>query len=284
MHAASWQAAPECRAIARNLRSRAVPLMALDVEEFVHYQIANTPVRTYPYPHFYVQPVFPQAFYRRILETMPETEALTPINELGTVGRLDKRTGQITKSPFEPRYLAELSVLEASEQAAFGSGSDTWRSLSAWLLGERFRSLIIGKFMAPIEERFGVDARLVTSVEARFVRDMTDYSIKPHTDTPKKLVSLLFYLPADDSLQALGTSVYVPKDPAFRCDGKKRHPFEQFNKVMTAGFLPNSLFCFLKSDRAFHGVEVIKQPEIERNLLLYNIYLEKVVTPAPRAA
>ena len=258
--------------------------MAFDVEEFVHYQIANTPVRSYPYPHFYVQPVFPEAYYRRVLETMPDTEALTPINEFGTVGRIDKKTGQMVKSPFEPRYLAELPVLEAEEQAAFGSGSDTWHSLSSWLLGERFRNLIIGKFMAPIRARFGADARLVTTVEARFVRDMTDYSIKPHTDTPKKLVSLLFYLPPDDRLQALGTSVYVPKDPAFRCNGENRYPFEQFNKVMTAGFLPNSLFGFLKSDQAFHGVEVIKQPEIERNLLLYNIYLEKVVTQTPRAA
>jgi hypothetical protein len=258
--------------------------MSFDVEEFVHYQIANAAVRGYPYPHFYVQPVFPETYYRRMLETLPDTEALTPINEYGTVGRMDKKTGQLMKSPFEPRYLAELAVLEAEEQATFGSGSDTWRSLSAWLLGERFRKLIIGKFMAGIRARFGAEARLETSVEARFVRDMTEYSIKPHTDTPKKLVSLLFYLPADERLQALGTSVYVPKDKAFRCDGTKRHPFEQFNKVMTAGFLPNSLFGFLKTDQAFHGVEVIKQPEIERNLLLYNIYLEKVVTPAPLAA
>jgi len=257
--------------------------MSFDVEEFVHYQIANTAVRSYPYPHFYVQPVFPDAYYRRMLETLPNTAALTPINELGTVGRIDAKTGQVTKSPFEPRYLAELSVLEAEEAAAFGSSSDTWRSLSAWLLGDRFRDLIIAKFMAGIRARFGAEVRVVTSVEARFVRDMTDYSIKPHTDTPKKLVSLLFYLPADARLQALGTSVYVPKDKTLRCDGKKRHPFEQFNKVMTAGFLPNSLFGFLKTDQAFHGVEVIKQPEIERNLLLYNIYLEKVVTPAPLA-
>lgn len=258
--------------------------MSFDVEEFVHYQIANAPLRKYPYPHFYLQPVFPEAFYRRMLETLPDTEALTPINEFGTVGRIDKSTGQLVKSPFEPRYLAELSVLEVEEEAGFGSASGTWRSLAGWMLGERFRDLIIGKFMPGIRARFGAQAQLVTTVEARFVRDMTDYSIKPHTDTPRKLVSLLFYLPADDALRSLGTSVYVPKDPALRCDGEKRHPFEQFRKVMTAEFLPNSLFAFLKSDQAFHGVEVIKQPEIERNLLLYNIYLEKVVGPAPRAA
>ena len=96
--------------------------MTFDVEEFVHYQIANAPVRAYPYPHFYLQPVFPETFYRRMLETMPDTEALTPINEFGTVGIVDPKTGQRIKSAFEPRYLADLSVLEAEEEGAFGPG------------------------------------------------------------------------------------------------------------------------------------------------------------------
>ena len=112
---------------------------------------------------------------------------------------------------------------------------------------------------------------------------MTDYSIAPHTDKPDKVVSLLFYLPADESLRELGTSLYVPKDPAFRCDGSIRHPFELFRKVTTAPFLPNSLFGFLKTDQAFHGVEVIDRPAVERNLLLYNIYVRKLMRPAPGA-
>ena len=70
-------------------------------------------------------------------------------------------------------------------------------------------------------------------------------------------------IPMRDGVK-LFTSVYVPKDPAFRCDGKKRHPFEQFRKVTTASFLPNSLFAFLKTEQAFHGVEVIKREAIER--------------------
>ena len=258
--------------------------MTFDVEEFVHYQIANAPVRAYPYPHFYLQPVFPETFYRRMLETMPDTEALTPINEFGTVGIVDPKTGQRIKSAFEPRYLADLSVLEAEEEGAFGPDSDTWRSISPWLLGDRFRDLIIGKFVPGIRKRFGTNARLVTRVEARFVRDITDYSIQPHTDTPTKLVSLLFYLPSDESMRSLGTSVYVPKDPTFTSDGRLRHPFEQFRKVMTAGFLPNSLFGFLKTDQAFHGVDVIKAEAVERNLLLYNIYVQKVVTSESEAA
>lgn len=251
--------------------------MSFDVEEYVSYQIANTPLRAHPFPHFYVRPVFPEDFYRRMLDSFPDTEALTPINEFGTVGVFDEQTGQLKKSRFEPRYIAELSTLQVEEEA--GSGGDTWKSLAAWMLGKRFRNLIIDKFVGGIRERFGHDVRLQTEVEARFVRDFTDYSIAPHTDLPAKLVSLLFYLPRDESMRHLGTSLYVPRDPALRCDGKARHAFEDFKKVFTAGFLPNAVLGFLKTDQAFHGVELIKDQKIERNALLYNIYVNKVVAP-----
>jgi len=49
-------------------------------------------------------------------------------------------------------------------------------------------------------------------------------------------------------------------------------------------YLPNALFAFLKTDFSFHGVEPIRERDIERNLLLYNIYLRKVVVPAPAPA
>ena len=48
-------------------------------------------------------------------------------------------------------------------------------------------------------------------------------------------------------------------------------------------FAPNSLFGFLKTDRSFHGVEEIGDQDIERNSLLYNIYVNKVVTRSPHA-
>jgi hypothetical protein len=34
------------------------------VEEHVCYQVANAPIRDYPYPHIYVESVFPPDFYR----------------------------------------------------------------------------------------------------------------------------------------------------------------------------------------------------------------------------
>ena len=255
--------------------------MSFDVEEFVRYQIANAQVRAYPFPHFCVTPVFPDDFYRTLQARLPSTEVLRPIHEYGTVGIADKATGKIT-SAFEPRYIADLAKLEEDEEA--NQRGHLWRDLSSWLLGDAFRDLIIDKFHIGIAERFGEGARLKTDVDGRFVRDFHQYQIHPHTDKPTKLVSLLFYLPADDSLCRHGTVIYRPIDPNFRCDGTTRHSFELFRKVATMSFLPNTLLGFLRTDRSFHGVEEIKDERIERNVLLYNVYVHKVVVPPRREA
>jgi hypothetical protein len=252
-------------------------------EEFVRYQIANAPLRRYPFPHFYVQPAFPEDFYRELLSNLPRTEVLTPIGETGNVGMVEQHTGIRIASPVsEPRYIADLAVLEEDEDAR--QGGHFWRDLSEWLLAAPFRELLIDKFAEGIRGRFGEGVQLSTEVDGRFVRDFNQYLIHPHTDQPKKLVSLLFYLPADDTLRQHGTTLYRPIDREMRCNGTTRHPFELFHKIATMPFLPNALLGFLKTDRSFHGVEEIRGERIERNVLLYNIYVIKSVKTAATAA
>lgn len=146
-----------------------------------------------------------------------------------------------------------------------------WDDFTKVLLGNDFAQVLIDKFRPDFIKRFG-DSELKFGSDTRLVRDFENYQIKPHTDTPLKAISLLFYLPEDASMEHLGTSVFVPKDPDFRCEGQRRHPFEQFEKVYTAPFLPNSVFGFFKTNYSFHGVEPIKAKNIERNVFLYNLY------------
>lgn len=224
-----------------------------DAAQFVGYQIANAQLRPYPFPHFYVSPVLPEGFYDELLRHLPPTEMLQPL--------ADARGA---------RFIGDVAELPGQARGAF---RDFWAGLSDWLLGEPFRDLIMRRFQPYIAKRFRKDVSARLEVEARFVRDFTNYSIGPHTDTPAKLVSLLFYLPADDSLREYGTSLYTPADPNFRCIGTKWHKFSGFRKAMTMEFMPNALFAFFKTDQSFHGVEVVRDEGIERNVLLYNIYV-----------
>ena len=103
------------------------------------------------------------------------------------------------------------------------------------------------------------------------VRDLTNYSIGPHTDAPHRLITMLFYCPEDDSRQHLGTSIYWPNDNDFRCRGGPHYPFNRFRKITTMPYKRNSLFAFFKDERSFHGVEPIPDAQCERDLMLYDV-------------
>lgn len=108
-----------------------------------------------------------------------------------------------------------------------------------------------------------------SNIRTQLCRDFGGYSIGPHTDGRKENMTILFYLPKDDSQPRLGTSVYAPKDRSFTCDGSKHHDFEQFDKLFTVPYVTNSCFGFIRSDNSFHGVE---PSNAERNLIQVSVW------------
>ena len=104
-----------------------------------------------------------------------------------------------------------------------------------------------------------------------YVRDSSDYRLGPHTDSVTKIMSFLFYLPPDESMALLGTSIYAPKQADFRCSRGLHYRFDRFRLVTTMPYLPNSLFGFVRTGNSFHGVEPITATGICRDLLLYDI-------------
>jgi hypothetical protein len=132
--------------------------------------------------------------------------------------------------------------------------------------------LMLAKFAPFLNQRFQGQSGMRFHDEALLVQDTTRYQLGPHTDAPRKVVTLLFYLPPDESQRHLGTSIYLPKDRDFRCPGGPHHPHDRFDRVWTMPFLPNSLFAFFKNDVSFHGVEPVLDAGCRRWLLLYDIY------------
>jgi len=243
--------------------------MSSPAEEYVKYRIANSIVREYPYPHFYVESVFPDEYYWDIRKNLPDNSSFVALPDTGRV-RAD-----LYKERFVlPMREAAISKLPAESQAF-------WRNFASWLLGAAFMDVVIGKFRPFLGERFDLESvKLKLEPESLLVRDRTNYSIGPHTDAPHRLASLLFYLPSTDDHPFLGTSIYRPKNPDFTCEGGPHYPYDQFDRVITMPYKPNALFAFLKTEDSFHGVEPITAPDIERDLLLYDIRIIDVVSKA----
>jgi hypothetical protein len=228
------------------------------------YRIGNAPILPFPFPHIYVRDVFPPDFYADLLRHLPSREAFAP---LSTVRPISSDAYDKTRSVLilEPPSIAKL----AEPYRGF------WERASSMLLGGTLANIVFGKFGQLIQARFQGQPDVEFAHEALLVRDSQNYALGPHTDSPAKVISFLFYLPADDSQSHLGTSIYVPKDGQFTCPGGPHYPFDGFERMLTMPYLPNSLFAFLKTPNSFHGVEPVNDAGVQRNLLLYDVRIRR---------
>jgi hypothetical protein len=238
--------------------------MSANVSLEVLYKIANAQINPYPFPHIYVRDVFPADYYQQLRDNIPPRESFKSLVALKRVSATYPESRQVL--PLTPEDLQGLDE----------PYRDFWREIASWMLGGNFGAIVLPMFSPYLQKRFGDPSKMQFYDEALVVQDYTTYSLGPHTDSPQKVLSMLFYLPPDDSMAHLGTSIYIPKERDFQCPGGPHHSFEKFNRMVTMPYLPNTLFAFLKTPNAFHGVEPIAEPSVRRDLLLYDI---KVQTP-----
>lgn len=233
--------------------------MSSSAELQMLYRIGNAPVNPFPYPHIFVRDVFPADFYAELLRHIPPRDALSPISKVRSVSEAYGKTRSVL-------ILNEEWIGRLPERLR-----GFWAQTAQMLLSGNLGPLLMNKFAQVVESRFAGQTNLEVSDEALLVQDYANYSLGPHTDTPSKVFSLLFYLPADDSQPHLGTSIYVPRDPAFTCPGGPHHQFDGFYRMLTMPYLPNCAFGFVKTPNAFHGVEPVAEGDVQRTLLLYDI-------------
>lgn len=229
--------------------------------------IERAPMRTFPFPHVYVESVFPDDYYAELRRNWPSASRFVTLES----------TGRVPEGAYPERFIMPLTKDKVN--ALSGEGRAFWSDFSQWSLeSSRFLTAAMDKFEPYVRQRFG-DAleSLNFSHEVLVVRDHSNYRLGPHTDSPRKVLSLLFYCPDDDRYSHLGTSMYTPIDPAFRCEGGPHHAFEHFEKVATMDYRPNTLFAFVKTDASFHGVDPIRDADVLRDLILYDIRVETAV-------
>lgn len=236
--------------------------MFSDAEMQLLYKVGNAPINTFPYPHFYINDIFPADFYREIQNNLPDPEAMIPIEQARNLKGYDERF----VLDMTPKSLARLP----DQKREF------WTELNKMLVIKGSVGLsIFNRLLPQIEKRFEGQTGMEFYSEALLVQDITNYKLGPHTDATRKVVTMLFYLPPDESQKHMGTSIYVPKDPEFRCPGGPHYPHDGFKRMHTNPFVPNALFGFLKTDNSFHGVEPVKDPNTRRWLLLYDIFVRE---------
>jgi hypothetical protein len=209
-----------------------------------------------PFPHYCLERVFPDDYYQDLLRNLPASDVYENLYEVTDL-KLDHfrhRDQRDLNDGWTNRLPPDLKPF--------------WDSFNDWFLGPQFAHAVLESFSSQRSSWPEV------SVESQFIRHRPGYFLGPHSDLYTKLVVLLIYLAPDDSAAHLGTSLYRPKDPSFTCHDSKHYAFEDFIRVKTAPYRPNSLLAFMRSDVSFHGLEPLSTAG--RDVIQYVIHDKQV--------
>lgn len=221
-----------------------------------------------PYPHYYLEDVFPNEYYQSMLRCLPGSDVYENLYVVTDL-KLDH---------FRHRDQRDLN--EGWADLLPDDIRSFWAAFNEWFMGPELARTVLHTFAGPMRERFGDERSWPeVSIEAQFIRHRAGYFLGPHSDLYTKLVVLLLYLAPDERLAHLGTSLYRPKAPEFSCPDSKHYSFDDFVRVKTAPYKPNSLLAFMRSDRSFHGVEPLSPADVAagpRDLIQYVLHDKQV--------
>jgi hypothetical protein len=236
------------------------------ITPLIHFieRLRSARVEADPFPHYVLEGVFPEDYYRQLLRHLPGSSIYDNLYEVTDL-KLDH---------FRHRYQRDLN--EGWTSALPEPLQSFWNSFNQWFLSPELAQAVLESFAGPLKPRIGDQSSWpAVSVEAQFIRHRAGYFLGPHSDLYTKLVVLLLYLAPDANNEGLGTSLYRPKIEGFSCPDSKHYPFDDFIRVKTAPYKPNSLLAFVRSDISFHGLEPLTEQDVAtegRDVIQYVIH------------
>lgn len=221
--------------------------------------IENADASDEPFSHLYAENCFPKEVYSRMLSLLPDPADYSPLN-LKVWRRED---GTSTRDRF---FLTEDHLARLPDDRRW-----LWRAVTEAVCHPALKKAVFRQLATDIATRFEISRDEVEELHAfqspRLLRDVEDYTIKPHPDGLQTIVTLQFYLPADLTQEKLGTSIYR-RNTYFGSVRSGR----KFDEVKRFPFRPNSAQAFAvintRERQSWHGVELLNTGAGVRHSLL----------------
>mmetsp|Transcript_18879 Transcript_18879/g.41362 ORF Transcript_18879/g.41362 Transcript_18879/m.41362 type:complete len:670 (-) Transcript_18879:293-2302(-) len=252
------------------LFSRGKMTVSQEVVDFTLEKIRSAKVKHDPYQHVYIPTIFAPTFYRCMLSYLPaENNKTTGMHRLSG-GNGKRFTVQISNDkPYRlgpsPEAAAAVGLSRAFWEA-FSRAFSTPEVAHAWLL--KFQATVAPRMttaraVAPWDPKFNTGGRGSKKYATNYfmqmdlTRDVNGYEVRPHTDSPNKLVTTLYYLPKDNQLAATGTLVLRSDKNRVARSSSGRVKWERggFAVVTRAKFVPNAALAFGPCDASWHAVK-----------------------------
>jgi hypothetical protein len=205
--------------------------------------IEASDVYSLPFPHIFFRNFFPDDFYRELIKKLPEQgyESIAA-NETRMALRLYGENVELVDEDLRHSWRA-VSQMLASKEVENAIRNKLTEGLSIRAIGDKVGS----------PDKLNLVAKPVLYV------DRDGYQIKPHPDARKKVVTMQLYCPADNSQEALGTTLYQAS-----LKGLTNISSYCLEPVKTLPFLPNVGYAFVVL-KAYHSLRKMSwhgRPEV----------------------
>ena len=225
-----------------------VPVTTDELVARIVQRIRAAEIDNVPTANIFMEDMLPVHVYRELLARLPHDSALDPIIHPDAITADGKRT----------RYLLDLTA-ESLERLQ-PEDQPFWEAMIAVFTAPEITRAIVEKYEPALRARFG-DAMPELIAVPILYRDFPGYRIGIHQDTPRKIATMQFYLPEDESQLHLGTT--------FHC-----RTGDSFQRHKTNAFAPNSAYSFVRSEESWHSVDELGPDEKVRNTIALTFYIK----------
>jgi hypothetical protein len=292
---------PEC--------PRAPPVEEQAADDLAHFLqvVGSAPVPQVPFPYAYFCDAFHPAFYRDIVAAFPPTSVMEPAWKLPAAEMKVSVGigvhGSSCLAPTRPVTLTAAFVCGIQRNKSYSSvGSNNhanlrfkmsaydilamqptakWPTLArAKTVWQRLKNVFFSKEVeALLWERFNL-TRKPTFHDFRVQSDHTGYSIGVHPDSPKKILTMMFYVPLSDAtVYDFGTCLHTPAQYKSR-DLRRNGEAPCARKFK---FASNTGYSFPVSEKSFHSVNTVSKRSGVRQTILVNWYAVTPVNAQPKS-
>ena len=211
------------------------------------FNLDNVAIRHEPFTVFYVRDLIRPPFYRELAETFPPRALFRYRESLGN------------------KYL--LTESESESYYSFIESSPPWKKFYTEIKSPGFKKQVLyflrSHNIAPeIQDR---EAANNFTVQFEFSALPTNGgSQRPHTDSPRKVVTLVLSLMKEGEWDAAwggGTTICTPKDKTLYFNYANNYlDFDEVEIIDTLPFVSNACVIFVKTAVSWHCVTPINLP------------------------
>jgi hypothetical protein len=219
-----------------------------------------------PCPHFILRGILPDDVYRAALNFLPDKGQYDPFN-------------YSSKSPDRAASRWRFDMSDAAIATLNPEAQGFWLGVRDALGCVELKRAVFRKLSAGLAYRYGVPEQEAVDLPGyplpALFREEQGYSIKPHPDTRKKVITFQVALAQDETQEHLGTQLYRRSLNPLSLTRQPRG----FDVVKTAPFVPNAAFAFVVTNtltrKSWHGRTTLSATDGVRNTLL-NIWYSKL--------